>query len=890
MLSKILMNYEINFVEDILTSLEPDPRKAAIKNIKNLLRQKGITLHSRSDIPSLAEEHLTIKDIRNIFRESHHLKHVDHEEIKKLKAYYLSQRIERLTSKNDKLRRTISRELKKVLLLQGIIANDEAESWTGLKQKQRMKNIIFYSANYLNYLELEDVFNRILSKDSLSIVVKEARNIDLIKNMSNSEILPFLQKLIIHEKELSIEDKQEALETIIEVFISDHHYYKVAANKFFSLTDVYEILERRICLPDRQGKIGQKAAGMILAYKILTSEKNEFSNAIRIPESYYLTSDVFFESLSSHTYNFSSLKHRLKEGTISEPELMKEYPEVQSIIMNTVLPDIIRIELRKILSIIGDKPVITRSSSLLEDSASAFSGKYDSYFYANQRVLDDPGEDLERRVDKLIENILRVYASALRPEALIYRRERGLLDVDERMCVLIQTVEGARYGKYYFPSLAGVGLSYNHRTNTEKIKWNDPVLRIGFGLGTGIVDIKGNHVKVVYPGNPDYSLAIDFQDQLKTSQRKIDVLDLETDTVETISKDELFDYFNTNLKSNISIREFVRTIGKFFLSTAEQDYLKEGIGLASKLDKNSHVITLQGMKQTKFYQMTDWALHTLTKKYQPSDMEFTIGFKSANSTADEEKNSLDFEFAVVQCRQLTGQLEHLHREIPVAIPEKNIFCKVKKSVTSGFAPNIEIVVLVDPDKYYNLDETRMYTIARYIGQINYSLTGRRFILIGPGRWGSSTPQYGVKVSYSEIYHTLALVEIARKLGDDRYAETSLGSHFGNDVREGEIVTFSIYPEYMGTIYQRGMLDDCMNIIDDFFPDIPMEDWVREVIKVVDVKTIQTENIDKKSQVMHIIANSEEQQGIIFLDKPSTTHKIKNVSTRTPAEEVNKYNF
>ena len=192
------------------------------------------------------------------------------------------------------------------------------------------------------------------------------------------------------------------------------------------------------------------------------------------------------------------------------------------------------------------------------------------------------------RLDILIENILKVYASVLRPEALIYRRERGLLDVDERMSVLIQTVKGARYGKYYFPSLSGVGLSYNNNVNTEKIKWNDPILRIGVGLGTGIVDIKGAQVKVIYPGNPDYTTILNFYEILKSSQRNFDALNLESDEVETISKEELFSYINDNSEIDDNIKRLIKIMGKYFLSTVEQDYLKDGIGLESNLNQSEH--------------------------------------------------------------------------------------------------------------------------------------------------------------------------------------------------------------------------------------------------------------------------------------------------------------
>jgi len=879
MLSKLSMDFETNMVEEILISLKPNQRKAALKSLKAYLRQKGVKLHSHSDIPALAEEHLSLKEFRTIFRETMSAMRLDTEDVKKLKAYYLEQRFRRVAGSNIKLQKTLRRELKKALQQQGIISEEDAAEWSRLSAKQRFRNIVYNAANHLNYLELEEVFNRVLSpEDSLSIVVKETRNIDNIKKMTSSEILPFLQKIIVHEKEIPGPDKQEALETITDIFISDHHYYKLAANKYFTLTDIYKIIERRICLPDRQGKIGQKAAGMILAHKILSTEKSEFSRRIKIPESYYLTSDVFFESLSSHTYNFSSLKHRLKEGSLNEHDLEEEYPRIRKLILSTVLPDIIRIELRKMLTIIGDKPVIVRSSSLLEDSVSAFSGKYDSFFFANQKILDDPEEDIERRVDILIRKILLVYASVLNPGALIYRRERGLLDIDERMSILIQVVEGVRYGKYFFPAIAGVGLSYNHRMNSARIKWDDPVLRIGFGLGTGIVEMKGFQVKVVYPGNPDYSTILDFYEMIKASQRKFDVLNLETDTVETVTKDTLFHYFNEESAANAAIRNFIRVMGRYFLSTAQQDYLTEGIGLASRIIPDKHVFTLEGMKKTQFYQLTEWALRTLTRKYQPADIEFTVGFPRSGEGVG-GKDPHYFDFTLVQCRQLTGPHERIVHAIPEHLAESNIICRADKGIVSGYAPNIRYVIYIDPDAYYELDETRMYSVARLIGNLNYNLRKKRFIVIGPGRWGSSSPYYGIKVTYTEIYHTLGLVEIVRVLADGTYAEPSLGSHFGNDIRESEIVPLSIYPGAAGTVFKSHTFDNCPNLLYEYFKGAPLEDWVSAVIKVIDARCLPAENIEQKKRVLHLVSDSRKQRAVLFLGEVQSVQRAAAQNTR-----------
>ena len=875
MLRKLSINPEENIINEILLPLDAELRKKVLKNIKEALLAKNIPVRSTTNIPHLAEEHLTLKETKTIFLDTIRLVPAIAEDTRMLKAGYLEKRISRVTAGDKKLRRQFVQTLTRTMLDLGLIDDQDVEAWSKLPAKERRSKVFYHAANSLYYLGLEDAFTTILEpKTHLTDVVREVRNVDIVKNMTNSEIVAFLERVLQHEKEIHDVDKKELLETIIDTFISDHHYYRVAATKYFSLSDLHKILRRRINLPDRQGKIGQKAAGMILAYKILIAEKSTFTKKIKIPESYYLTSDVFFECQLSNSYNWSTLKYRFRDGDISEEELEDEYSLLRKAQMETELPDSIRIELIKLLKKVGNVPIIVRSSSLLEDSESSFSGKYDSFFFANQPLHKDETQDLELRVEKLIKNIINIYSSVGKPEVLIYRRERDLLDVDERMSVLIQTVEGKRYGKYYLPYLAGVGLSQNNRINTKRIKWDDPVLRIGMGLGTGVVDIKGNQVKIVYPSNPEYSNIFEFYQILKSSQRNVDVLNLENDTVETISKSELFSYLNNFAPKDENIRQLKKIMGEFFLSTAEVDYLMDGIGLNMTLDTKKHVFTLDGLRKTQFYPMLDWMLKLLMEKYVPADIEFTISFNPYEKRSHKNsRNSDAFDLTILQCRQLTGSREQDVHTIPDDLPEENIITIVKKDVINGYVPNIEYVVYVDPEEYYKIDKTQMLTVARHIGHINSALKKQRFVLVGPGRWGSNQPYYGVRVTYSEIYNTLGLIEIAKLLSDETYTEPSLGSHFGNDVRESNIITMTIYPGTDETVFRNEVLKNCPNLIDKFFEGRVLDDRIKEVICVVDTKSLPSAQLDKSRQVLHIVANAEQSAGLIYLGE----HKNKEIA-------------
>ena len=111
--------------------------------------------------------------------------------------------------------------------------------------------------------------------------------------------------------------------------------------------------------------------------------------------------------------------------------------------------------LSRMLDEFGDDPIIVRSSSLLEDNFGfSFAGKYSSYFCPNQGTK-------EENLNDLLDAIRRVYASTINPDAILYRQHHGLIDYDERMAVLLQRVRGKRYGRYFFPTIAGVGFSRN---------------------------------------------------------------------------------------------------------------------------------------------------------------------------------------------------------------------------------------------------------------------------------------------------------------------------------------------------------------------------------------------------------------------------------------------
>jgi phosphoenolpyruvate synthase/pyruvate phosphate dikinase len=133
--------------------------------------------------------------------------------------------------------------------------------------------------------------------------------------------------------------------------------------------------------------------------------------------------------------------------------------------------------LRILLRQLGKTPIIVRSSSHLEDNfGTAFAGKYESIFCPNQGSLDE-------NLDVLTRAIAHIYASTLNPNALLYRRSRGLQDYDERMAILLQVVQGEQFGRYFLPHGAGVAFSRNLYRWAPQIRREDGFVTAGLGFG-----------------------------------------------------------------------------------------------------------------------------------------------------------------------------------------------------------------------------------------------------------------------------------------------------------------------------------------------------------------------------------------------------------------------
>ena len=179
-------------------------------------------------------------------------------------------------------------------------------------------------------------------------------------------------------------------------------------------------------------------------------------------------------------------------------------------------------QFEQMLDYFGQSPIIVRSSSLLEDNfGNSFAGKYESVFCANQGSR-------HKRLEDFLSAVRTIYASTMSERALTYRAQRGLLDRDEQMALLVQRVSGSLHGSLFYPQVAGVGFSFNPYVWNEQIDPKAGMLRLVFGLGTRAVDRSDDdYTRVVALNAPQLRPEANFDEVRQYSQRRVDVLDLQ---------------------------------------------------------------------------------------------------------------------------------------------------------------------------------------------------------------------------------------------------------------------------------------------------------------------------------------------------------------------------
>ncbi|HEX9659304.1 MAG TPA: PEP/pyruvate-binding domain-containing protein, partial [Rhodothermales bacterium] len=557
------------------------------------------------------------------------------------------------------------------------------------------------------------------------------------------------------------------------------------------------------------------------------------------PKTWYIASDGILDFIQNN-----SLNEVYNQKYMDIERVRQDYPHIINLFKNSRFTTEIEKGLAVALDDFGDRPLIVRSSSILEDRlGSSFSGKYKSLFVANQGSKPE-------RLEALKDAIAEVYASVFSPDPIEYRAERGLLDFREEMGILIQEVVGTRVDKYFFPSFSGVAFSNNEFRWSPRIRRRDGLLRMVPGLGTRAVDrVSNDYPILVSPGNPGLRVNVSPDEIVRYSPKRMDVIDLESQSFTTVDAITL-------------LREHGHEypMAKLLVSVVDEDRIRDPGGLGPDWQKDDVILTFDGLlAKTPFNEQMRKLLDLLGEKLGSAvDLEFACDGKDVY---------------IVQCRAQSALEEHAPAAIPRHLPREKILFFVKKYVSNGHIPEITHIVYVDPERYAELPDHKSLTdVARAVGRLNKLLPKRQFILLGPGRWGSRGDiKLGVNVTYSDINNTSLLMEIARKTGD-YLPELSFGTHFFQDLVEADIRYLPVYADDSETIFDELFLRRAQNLLPTILPEFS---HLEDTLRVVDLAK------ETNGEILRVLMNAELGEAVGLLTRAEPRAKSVRPSRAAP---------
>ncbi|MCC7569114.1 MAG: PEP/pyruvate-binding domain-containing protein [Candidatus Methanofastidiosa archaeon] len=489
------------------------------------------------------------------------------------------------------------------------------------------------------------------------------------------------------------------------------------------------------------GYVGGKAKGLIMSMMAYQTGlvNGAYADHVNFPPTYILCSGYFDQFMRLNKLDRYVARH--VKGGVDPTELARRFMEGElQWKLKEVLYDILQHE---------KGPLIVRSSSFLEDSLDySFAGIYESVFIANSGTL-------EHRLESLQQAIRTVYLSTFKENAIGYRRKHKIPLSSEKMSIVIQRVVGHHHTEsLFFPLMAGVAFSRNYYPWNERIRMEDGVGRLVIGLGTRAVG--RDYARVFSLSNPRLRPEGSVVDEIvRYSQTKIDAIDMTSDELVTLDLAHI-----KNAIHNVQLVASVLKEGQY-LTKADRHIPEEDV-LIPSFDA-----LLSSDASLPFVPLVSDILTSLEALFEvPVDIEFVLDL--------EEGGSPQSAFSLVQVRPLASRPENKKVAVP-RIRKEDIIIHSKNALGNGLKYNIPHIVYVPPASF---SAERSPAIAREIGAINTTMHNDRYILVGPGRWGTSILSQGIPVIYGEISNAAVIVEYS--LGATA-PELSYGTHFFGDI-------------------------------------------------------------------------------------------------------------
>jgi hypothetical protein len=502
------------------------------------------------------------------------------------------------------------------------------------------------------------------------------------------------------------------------------------------------------------GSLGGKARGVAFMNSMIAKARlaDKYEDIkIKVPRSFVIASDVF------ETFMAENNLHSFTARNPEEAAIAQKFTE-------SFLPANTQANLRLLTQYIKC-PLAVRSSSILEDSrVLPFAGIYHTY------VVPNSHQDPEVRFKQLSDAVKLVYASVFYAAPVQYAKNADIRIQEEKMAVLIQELVGESYGDLYYPVISGVAQSYNFYPYYP-MKPEEGTVSLALGLGKAIVE--GERVYRFSPAHPKLNPLISSPEEyLKKSQNAFYAVNLKASAAITLRPDE--DYIYEKLPiSQADKDESLDYIGSTY--SAENDCIDDNVHQAGhKLVTFAPILKYDRLPLTQV--IND--LLSLGKRSFGANVEIEFAVNIPKDTTKPK------EFNFLQIRPMVIGREALQVNLD---EPREAWCFSQRTIGNNFFQSIHDIIFVNPATFQLQDSMQ---IAREIGELNQLLakTGRRCILIGFGRMGTTDRWLGIPLAWEQMSQALIIVEVDRQ---ELRPEPSLGSHFFHNLTATNMGYFHI---------------------------------------------------------------------------------------------------
>ena len=517
-----------------------------------------------------------------------------------------------------------------------------------------------------------------------------------------------------------------------------------------------------------EGSLGGKGRGLAFIDNMVKHhpEFNEFENAsVAIPKTVVLCTDIFDEFMDTNNL------YQVALSDVDDETILRTF-------LNARLPNRLMEDFLAFFNVVNS-PIAIRSSSLLEDSHyQPFAGIYSTYMIP---YLEDKNEMLRMLGDA----VKGVYASVFYKDSKAYMQATSNVIDQEKMAVILQEVVGTQYGDRFYPSISGVARSLNYYPIGDE-KAEEGTVSLALGLGKYIVD--GGLTLRVCPYHPTQVLQTsEMEIALRETQTSFYALDLKNKG-ENFSLDDGFNLIK------LPVKEAEKDGALQYIASTYDPYdmvIRDGIYPGGR-----KVITFANILQHDVFPLS--RILQLSQEYGQREMRRPVEIEFAVTLNQKDKTGV---FYLLQVRPMVDVKADLAEDLST-FPEEQLLLKSLNSLGHGVMEDIYDVIYVKTDGY---NAGNNPTIAYEIEKMNRKLLdeGKHYVLVGPGRWGSSDSWLGIPVKWPHISAARVIVEA----GLTNYrVDPSQGTHFFQNLTSFGVGYFTINAYMNDGIYRQDHLD------------------------------------------------------------------------------------